>query len=58
VPYRSPKPPQPKGLTAKEAKALALELAGVIIDVEKGDGFDDVCLKTIKRVHDALRSKA
>ena len=31
-------------------KTLALELAGVVADVEQGDGFDPICLKTIKRV--------
>jgi len=35
-------------------KDLHYELAGVIADVELGNGFDDVCLNTIKRVHDAL----
>jgi hypothetical protein len=29
---------------------LAMELRGVIADVEQGEGFDDVCLTTIKRV--------
>ena len=28
----------------------ARELLGVITDVEQGDGFDDVCLTTVKRV--------
>jgi hypothetical protein len=31
-------------------KTLALELAGVVADVEQGDGFDEVCMKTLKRV--------
>jgi hypothetical protein len=31
-------------------KTLALELEGVVADVEEGDGFDPTCLKTIKRV--------
>jgi hypothetical protein len=30
------------------------ELMGVIADVEQGDGFDDVCLNTVKRVADCL----
>ena len=30
------------------------ELMGVIADVEEGDGFDDVCLSTVKRVADHL----
>jgi hypothetical protein len=29
-------------------------LEGVIIDIEEGDGFDDVCLNTVKRVKNAL----
>ena len=32
------------------------ELAGVIVDTEEGDGFDHVCLTTVKRVHDYLAS--
>jgi len=35
-------------------KNLSYELLGVIIDIEEGDGFDDVCFKTIKRVHSTL----
>lgn len=34
------------------------ELDGVIADVEAGNGFDAVCLKTVKRVRDAIASKA
>ena len=30
------------------------ELMGVITDVEEGDGFDDVCLNTVKRVAERL----
>ena len=30
------------------------ELMGVITDVEEGDGFDDVCLNTVKRVTEYL----
>jgi hypothetical protein len=30
------------------------ELLGVITDVEEGDGFDDVCLNTVKRVNEHL----
>jgi hypothetical protein len=39
---------------------LAMELMGVVIDVEQGHGFDAVCLETIKRVRDELliRSKS
>ena len=37
-----------------EVKSLALNLDGVIADVEQGDGFDDVCLDTIKFVRDSL----
>lgn len=36
------------------AKWQMWELAGVIADVEQGDGFDDVCLDTIKRVRAIL----
>lgn len=38
-------------------KMLSYELLGVIIDVEEGDGFDDVCLTTIKRVARELTRK-
>ena len=37
---------------------LAYELDAVIIDTEQGHGFDNICLATIKRVRDALRSAA
>jgi hypothetical protein len=30
------------------------ELEGVIIDTEDGNGFDEVCLNTVKRVKDTL----
>ncbi len=30
------------------------ELTGVVIDTEHGDGFDDVCLGTVKRVESWL----
>ena len=33
---------------------LSHELMGVIVDVEQGDGFDNVCLKTVKRVYSEL----
>ena len=39
---------------AKLNKHQYYELMGVITDVEEGDGFDDVCLKTVKRVADHL----
>ena len=32
------------------------ELAGVVTDVEQGDGFDGVCLNTVKRVESYLVS--
>ena len=32
----------------------SLELAGVVADVEQGDGFDSVCLDTVKRVESYL----
>lgn len=35
-------------------KQLSHELDGVVADVEQGDGFDEVCLATVKRVRDAL----
>lgn len=38
-------------------RELSYDLLGVIIDVEEGDGFDDVCLNTIKRVHRELTKK-
>jgi len=41
-------------MTKDEARRLAKELEGVIADVEEGDGFDDVCLDTVKYVRDAL----
>ena len=31
-------------------KELSHELLGVIIDTQEGDGFDEVCLNTVKRV--------
>lgn len=40
-----------------ERDELAQELDGVIYDFEKGNGFDDVCLRTIKRVRDALSAQ-
>jgi hypothetical protein len=36
------------------SKGLFYELEGVIVDTEEGDGFDDVCLETVKRVRDQL----
>ena len=41
-------------MTKDEALKLAKELDGVIADFEEGDGFDDVCLDTVKYVRDAL----
>ena len=35
-------------------KRLSHELLGVIVDTEEGDGFDHVCLDTVKRVHNIL----
>jgi len=35
-------------------KLQSHELMGVITDVEEGDGFDDVCLSTVKRVAEHL----
>jgi hypothetical protein len=39
---------------AKLNKHQSYELMGVIADVEEGDGFDDVCLNTVKRVAEHL----
>ena len=39
---------------AKLNKHQSYELMGVITDVEEGDGFDDVCLNTVKRVAERL----
>ena len=41
-------------MTLIEAAKLAKELDGVIADVEEGDGFDDVCIDTVKYVRDQL----
>lgn len=45
-------------MTDLELRTVALELSyeldGVLCDVEHGDGFDDVCLQTVKRVRDRL----
>ena len=38
----------------RQLKELSWELDGVIIDIEDGDGFDEVCLNTIKRVQASL----
>jgi len=35
-------------------RSQSLELAGVVIDTEHGDGFDDICLDTVKRVESWL----
>ena len=39
---------------ARLNKHQSYELMGVITDVEEGDGFDDVCLSTVKRVAENL----
>ena len=39
---------------ARLNKDQSHELMGVIADVEEGDGFDDVCLSTVKRVAEHL----
>ena len=39
---------------AKLNKNQSHELMGVIADVEEGDGFDDVCLSTVKQVAEHL----
>jgi len=38
----------------EELNMAAYDLDGVIADVEKFDGFDDVCLQTIKRVRSTI----
>ena len=47
-------------LIVKECNRLnqkqSFELAGVVADVEQGDGFDGVCLDTVKRVERYLSS--
>lgn len=45
-------------MSKDEALKLARELDGVIEDVEQGNGFDNVCLGTIKYVRDALADSA
>ena len=37
---------------------LYYELEGVIVDTEKGGGFDHVCLRTVKRVQKILEENA
>jgi hypothetical protein len=37
-----------------DLRDLSYELKGVILDVENGNGFDEICLNTIKRVQAAL----
>lgn len=49
---QAPAASQSPGVPA--GKMLAYELDGVIIDVEEGNGFDEVCLRTIKRVRASL----
>lgn len=39
-------------------KQLSHELDGVVADVEQGDGFDEVCLATVKRVRATLADEA
>jgi len=42
-------------MTKDEALKMAgYDLDGVITDVEEFDGFDDVCLQTIKRVRNII----
>jgi hypothetical protein len=35
-------------------RAQSYELAGVVVDTEEGNGFDAVCLNTVKRVENYL----
>jgi hypothetical protein len=39
-------------------RSQSLELAGVVIDTEQGDGFDHVCLDTVKRVESWLANNS
>jgi hypothetical protein len=39
-------------------KDLCCNLEGVIIDTEDGEGFDAVCLNTVKRVKDSLSNNS
>jgi hypothetical protein len=43
-----------KSKALEALKMAGYELDGVIADVEKFDGFDDVCLQTIKRVKSTI----
>ncbi len=43
---------------AKLNKKQSYELLGVIVDTEENDGFDDICLETVKRVAQYLASNA
>jgi hypothetical protein len=43
-----------KSKALEALKMAGYELDGVIADVEKFDGFDDVCLQTIKRVRSTI----
>lgn len=38
----------------KANQRQAFELMGAISDIEQGNGFDEVCLSTVKRVKDYL----
>jgi len=40
--------------TQEALKMAGYDLDGVITDVEEFDGFDDVCLQTIKRVRSTI----
>lgn len=41
-------------MTPTDLKRLGYELSGVIADVEQGEGFDQICLDTLKRVETQL----
>jgi len=43
---------------AKLNKKQFYELLGVIVDTEENDGFDNICLDTVKRVAEYLGSDA
>lgn len=38
-------------------RQLSYELAGILEDVQHGEGFDEVCLQTLLRVEQALHRK-
>lgn len=41
----------------EELVSMYYDLEGVIIDIEEGNGFDEVCLQTLKNLRDLLSEK-